>query len=61
MEQLDQLQREYAKTLKNLAFPLSVVDYEDLKERREAILKEARALARSLHMPGIHWFNSGRF
>jgi hypothetical protein len=58
MEQLDQLQREYAETVKNLAFPLSFLDYEHLRERREAILREATALARGLNMPGPHWFNT---
>jgi hypothetical protein len=50
MEQLKNLQREYDENAKHLANPIDLADLERLKKRREIILHEARALARTLNL-----------
>jgi hypothetical protein len=45
MERLHQLHIEYEANKKALAYPMNVSEYFELKERREAILAEARTLS----------------
>jgi hypothetical protein len=45
MERLHQLRIEYEENEKALAYPWNMGEYHELKERREAILAEARTLS----------------
>jgi hypothetical protein len=57
MERLDGLKREYEENARRLAHPLDLAELEQLKERREAILREARILAREMGISGTQWFS----
>jgi hypothetical protein len=57
MERLSLLQREYDENAVQLANPLDLADLERLKERRQAILREARLLAQELRISGPQWFS----
>jgi hypothetical protein len=57
MKRLNQLRQEYEQTKKVLNFPFDITERQRQVERRNAILIEARALARSLNITGEHWFN----
>ena len=50
MERLSLLQREYDENAVLLANPLDLAEFERLKERRQALLREARMLAQSLNI-----------
>ena len=50
MDRLRILQSEYDKNADFLAHPIDVVDLEQLKQRRIAILQEARKLAKTLNI-----------
>jgi hypothetical protein len=56
MERLSLLQREYDENAVLLANPLDLADFERLKERRQALLREARMLAQSLNILEPQWF-----
>jgi len=56
MERLSLLQREYDENAVLLANPLNLADFERLKERRQALLREARMLAQSLNILEPQWF-----
>ena len=55
MKKLTHLQREYLETKKRLAFPLSLDDLDQLKERSKIIRAEAKALAERLSIPEPGW------
>lgn len=55
MEQLKSLQREYDENATRLAHPLDIAEPEQLKERRQVILRETRALAQEMNVPGPQW------
>ena len=57
MERLNELRQEYERTKLALNFPIDLVDRQRHRERRNAILLEARALGASLNLSGEHWFN----
>jgi hypothetical protein len=57
MERLAHLRREYEETRRALAFPFNLEERERLKQRSEAILKEAKMLAETLNLSEIHWFS----
>jgi len=59
VERLEALRREYNETIMKLAHPLSLADLQQLRERRQAILGEARVLAESLKLTGPQWFSIG--
>jgi hypothetical protein len=56
MERLSLLQREYDENAVLLANPLDLAEFERLKERRQALLREARMLAQSLNILEPQWF-----
>jgi len=56
MGRLSPLQREYDENAVLLANPLNLADFERLKERRQALLREARMLAQSLNILEPQWF-----
>jgi hypothetical protein len=58
MERLIQLRHEFEQTKRVLNFPFSIEERRRQIERRTAILMEARALATSLCITGVHWFNA---
>ena len=58
MERLNQLKREYEYARTVLEFPFSIEERQRHVERRNAILIEARTLAASLSITGVHWFNA---
>ena len=58
MEQLSNLATEYEAIMKAFAFPFNTKERQQLKDRREAILVEARLLAQSLNVVGTNWFES---
>jgi hypothetical protein len=57
LEHLKSLQREYDENAKQLAHPFDLAEFEQLKERREIILYEARALARTLNISEPRWLS----
>lgn len=59
-DQFDNLQRDYDETKKKLAHPLDFDDLEQLREHRERIFREARALALSLNIPAPQWLDNER-
>jgi hypothetical protein len=58
MERLNSLRREFEQTIRLLEFPFSFEDFDQLKERRDAIRREARALATKLNLAGPFWFDT---
>jgi hypothetical protein len=58
MERLKYLYREYEENQKLLSHPFDLVDLQELKESREAILREARALAKTLNISEPQWFST---
>jgi hypothetical protein len=50
MERLNELRLELLEINKRLKYPVDLTDYCDLRQRRTAILDEARALASELHL-----------
>jgi hypothetical protein len=58
MERLETLHREYEENSKLLSNPLDLADFQQLKERRQAILSEARVLAQTLNIIGWQWFSA---
>ena len=50
MDRLNQLRAEYEDNAKKMRYPFSVSDYIELKERRAAILEEARTLATNVQL-----------
>jgi hypothetical protein len=57
MEQLKSLEREYDENEKRLAHPLDFADLQQLRERRQVILREARLLAKTLDLSEPQWFS----
>jgi len=57
-DELDKLKIEYETALKNLTFPVSLREREELKDRCKAIVLEARQIAKSLNVVGNRWFNT---
>ena len=57
MERLKSLQHEYDENAIQLGNPIDLADFERLKERRESILHEARAIALELNILGPQWFS----
>jgi cell shape-determining protein MreC len=57
MERLKYLYREYEENQKLLSHPFDLADLEQLKECRRAILREARALAKTLKISEPQWFS----
>lgn len=57
MEPLKSLYREYEENAKQLSNPFDLADLQRLKERRQDILREARALAQTLNISGPQWFS----
>lgn len=55
VERLDQLQREYDEIKNNLATPFSYEEYQQFRDRRKAILEEARKLIGSLGISEPRW------
>ena len=58
MERLKNLYREYEENAKLLSNPLDLADLQQLKERWQAILREARALAKTLNISEPQWFSN---
>lgn len=58
MERLNSLRREFEQAIRFLEFPFSFEDFDQLKERRDAILREAKALAKKLSLPRPLWFDT---
>jgi hypothetical protein len=58
MERLKYLYREYEENAKLLSNPLDLADLQQLKECRRAILREARALAKTLNISEPQWFST---
>ena len=58
MERLKYLCREYEENAKLLSHPFDLADLLQLKERRQAILREARALAKTLKISEPQWFST---
>lgn len=61
MDRLNSLRREFEQTMRLLEFPFSFEDFDQLKERREAIRREAKALAKILNLAGPFWFDTFRY
>lgn len=57
MERLRTLYREYEENTNFLSNPLDLADLQRLKERRQAILREAQALAQVLNISEPQWFS----
>ena len=49
---------EYEAIMNAFAYPFNIKEREQLKARREAILVEARQLAKSLNVVGINWYSA---
>jgi hypothetical protein len=58
MGRLNILRHEFEDTERKLQYPWNVEEFYLLKERREAIRREAQALAKQLNLPGHFWFNT---
>jgi hypothetical protein len=58
MERLNTLRQEFEQASRHLEFPFSFEDFDQLKERREAIRREAQSLAKRLNLMGPFWFNA---
>ena len=58
MDHLNRLQNQFEEIKKNLCFPLTIEDRQNLIQRRAAILSEAKGVAESLKLSGEHWFNA---
>jgi hypothetical protein len=58
MERLERLQREYDENTKQLLHPFDLAELQQLKERRRAILQEAKKLAKTLNLSEPQWFSS---
>jgi hypothetical protein len=56
-ERLNSLHSEYDEITVYMAHPFDLTDFEMLKERRQAVLHEARKLARMLNMSEPQWFS----
>jgi hypothetical protein len=56
MEHLENLQRLYEQTLRDVYFPLSSEEREQLKELRAAIRAKAKELAAQLSVEEPHWY-----
>jgi hypothetical protein len=57
MERLSRLQSEYEENTELLAHPIDLTELEQLNERRLAILREARKLAKTLKISEPQWFS----
>jgi hypothetical protein len=57
MKRLNKLQREFEENAKQLTNPIDLADLQQLKERRDSILREARSLAQELKISGPQWFS----
>jgi uncharacterized membrane protein (DUF106 family) len=57
VQRLKSLQREYNENARQLGHPIDLADLERLKERREAILREARELAQTLNISEPQWYS----
>jgi len=58
MERLNTLRQEFEQTKQRLEFPFSFEDFDQLNQHREAILREAQALAKRLNLQGRFWFSA---
>lgn len=58
MEHLKALYCEYEENAKLLSNPVDVADLLHVKERRQEILREARALAETLDVSEPQWFSN---
>ena len=56
-ERLNKLQSEYEQTQKDLNFPLSFEDRDQLNEHLKAIVREARSLAQKFSIAVDYWFS----
>lgn len=54
LERLNGLQREYNEITVHMTHPFDLADFEELKERRQTILYEARKIARMLNISEPH-------
>ncbi len=56
MERFDQLRLDYEQVQRFLACPLSLEDFDQLKERSEKIREEAKALSQKPNIKSAPWF-----
>jgi hypothetical protein len=55
VDRLGKLQTEYEEITRKLALPFSFEEYQQFRDRRKALLIEARELAVSLSIPEPDW------
>lgn len=58
MKRLEELRIEFADVLKDLSNPLTVEDFIALKARRNAIISEAKDIAKSCGLVGPSWLDA---
>jgi hypothetical protein len=58
MEQLERLRRDFEENARLMTHPLDFAEYQRLRERRDVILREARALAQELKISNPQWFDA---
>jgi len=57
MDRLAELQSEDELTTRLMAYPLDIAEYFRLKERRQAMLREARQIVQSLNDSEPQWLS----
>jgi len=55
VERLSKLQTEYKEITKNLALPFVYEEYQQFRDRSEALLQEARTIAGDLNISEPDW------
>jgi hypothetical protein len=55
VERLGKLESEYEQITRNLALLFSFEEYQQFRDRRKAVLQEARTIAGSLNVPEPDW------
>jgi hypothetical protein len=58
MEKLERLRCDFEENAKLLTHPLDFAEYQRLRERRDVILRQARALGQQLKMTDPQWFDA---